>query len=106
MYVTQGSSLRLVTPQVTPHLQTRLCCNPACAGVPLCLQELSPSAQRVVLSPHGLSGGAAGPDQLFTLLSSIKPGAYEELADVVPAHVTDPDQQVRPRSAAGLSFLS
>jgi hypothetical protein len=67
------------------------------------MQELSPGAHRVVLSPHGLSGGAAGPEQLFTLLSFLKPGAYEEMGDVVPHHITDPEQQVgsfgNPKSA-------
>lgn len=61
----------------------------------MCVQELSPGAHRVVLSPHGLSSGpSAGPEQLFTLLSFLKPGAYEQLADVVPHHITDPEQQV------------
>jgi hypothetical protein len=59
------------------------------------LQELSPGAHRVVLSPHGLSTGPSGPDQLFTLLSFLKPGAYETLADVVPHHIADAEQQVR-----------
>jgi hypothetical protein len=57
------------------------------------LQELSPTAHRVVLSPHGLSGESAGPEQLFTLLSFLKPGAYEVMTDAEP-HITDPEQQV------------
>lgn len=48
-----------------------------------------------MLSPHGLSGSAAGPEQLFTLLSFLKPGSYEDMRDVLPAHITDPEQQVR-----------
>jgi hypothetical protein len=57
----------------------------------------------VVLSPHGLSGGAAGPEQLFTLLSFLKPGAYEVMTDVVPHNITEPEQQVG--VGLGLSLL-
>lgn len=52
----------------------------------------------MVLSPHGLSGAAAGPDQLFTLLSFLKPGAYEDIIEVVPPHIAaggDVEAQVR-----------
>jgi hypothetical protein len=31
---------------------------------------------------------------VFTLLSYLKPGAHEEMSDVVPHHITDPEQQV------------
>jgi hypothetical protein len=72
-----------------------------CLYVYLTTQELSPAAHRVVLSPHGLSGSAAGPEQLFTLLSFLKPGAYEEMRDVVPPHITDPEQQVRTECCGG-----
>jgi hypothetical protein len=55
------------------------------------LQELA-AGHRVVLSPHGLR---AAPDQLFTLLSFVKPGSYEAITDVVPAYAVEPEQQVR-----------
>lgn len=71
------------------------------AALANCLQELSPAAHRVVLSPHGLSGAAAGPEQLFTLLSFLKPGAYEEMGDVMPHHITDPEQQVQHKGYGG-----
>lgn len=55
------------------------------------LHELS-SGHRVVLSPHGVRGAPV--DQLFTLLSFVKPGSYEEVSDVVPAYAVEPEQQV------------
>jgi hypothetical protein len=54
------------------------------------LQELA-AGHRLVLSSHGLK---AVPDQLFTLLSFVKPGSYEAITDVVPAYAVEPEQQV------------
>lgn len=54
------------------------------------LQELV-GRHKIVLSSHGVR---AGLEQLFRLLTFVKPGDYEEIADVVPAGVTEPEQQV------------
>ena len=41
---------------------------------------------------------------VFTLLSYLKPGAYEEMSDVVPHHITDPEQQVGPGCFMGIMY--
>lgn len=55
------------------------------------LQELV-SSHQLVLSAHGFRSGL---DELFTLLTFVKPGNYEDVTDVVPATATEPEQQVR-----------
>lgn len=68
------------------------------------LQELA-GGHKVVLSSHGLR---AGSEQLFSLLTYIRPGNYEDISEVVPG-MTEPEQQVRcssgniPATVAGWS---